>query len=45
MTQAIMVSMDKKNADNYPTRDKGFMLKRLSDIYFVAMTKFYKEYD
>lgn len=45
MTQAIMVSMNKKNAENYPTRDKHFTLKRLNDIYFVAMTKFYKEYD
>ena len=45
MTQAIMVSMDKKNADNYPTRDKQFLIKKLSNLYFVAMTKFYKEYE
>jgi len=40
-----MVSMDKKNADNYPTRDKQFLIKKLSNLYFVAMTKFYKEYE
>lgn len=45
MTQAIMVSINKKNADDYPTRDKGFMIKKLSDIYFVAMTTYYKEYE
>lgn len=45
MTQAIMVSMNKKNADLYPTRDKNFMTKPLKDIYFVAMTKYYKEYE
>lgn len=45
MTQAIMVSIDKKNADEYPTRDRHFMIKKLSDIYFVAMTKYYKEYE
>lgn len=44
LTQAIMVSMDKKVAENYPTRDKHFMTKKLTDIYFVAMTKYYKEY-
>lgn len=45
MTQAIMVSMNKKTADLYPTRDKNFMTKPLKDIYFVAMTKYYKEYE
>ena len=45
MTQAILVSMNKKNAENYPTRDRGFMTKRLSNIYFAAMTKYYKEYE
>lgn len=45
MTQAIMVSIDKKNAEDYPTRDRGFMIKRLSNVYFAAMTKFYKEYN
>ncbi len=45
MTQAILVSMDKKNADLYPNRDRHFTLKRLNDIYFVAMKKFYKEYE
>lgn len=45
MTQAILVSMNPKLADSYPTRNKEFTLKRLKDVYFVAMTKFYKEYD
>lgn len=45
MTQAIMVSIDKRNAEDYPTRDKMFMTKRLSNIYFVAMTRYYKEYE
>lgn len=45
LTQAIMVSIDKKNAQEYPTRDRGFMIKKLSNIYFVAMTKSYKEYE
>lgn len=45
MTQAMMVSIDKKNADEYPTRDRGFMIKRLSNVYFAAMTKYYKEYN
>lgn len=39
-----MVSTNKKIAEEYPTRDKGFMTKKLSNIYFVAMTKYYKEY-
>jgi bisphosphoglycerate-independent phosphoglycerate mutase (AlkP superfamily) len=45
MTQAIMVSINKKIAEEYPTRDRHFMIKRLSNVYFAAMTKFYKEYE
>ena len=45
LTQAIMVSMDKKIAAEYPTRPRHFLIKRLSNIYFVAMTKYYKEYE
>ena len=45
MTQAIMVSMDKKVAEEYPTRDRHFMTKKLTDIYLVTMTKYYKEYN
>ena len=45
ISQAIMVSINKKNAENYPTRDKNFMIKKLDDIYFVAMTKSFKEYE
>ena len=45
MTQAIMVSMHKKNAENYSTRDRHFMIKRLNDIYVATMTKYFKEYE
>lgn len=45
LTQAIMVSINKKNAEEYPTRDRHFLIKRLSNIYFVAMTTYYKEYE
>ncbi len=45
MTQAIMVSIDKKNAEEYPTRDKNFITKPLDDVYFVTMTKYYPEYN
>lgn len=44
MTQAIMVSMDKKNAEQYSTWSKEFMTKKLSNMYFVAMTKYFSEY-
>ncbi len=44
MTQAILVSMDKKNAERYPTWSKEFMTKKLDNIYFVAMTKYFSEY-
>jgi 2,3-bisphosphoglycerate-independent phosphoglycerate mutase len=40
-----MVSMDKKVAEEYPNRDRHFMTKKLTDIYFVTMTRYYKEYD
>lgn len=45
MTQAILVSMDKKTAALYPTRNKDFITKPLKDVYFAAMTKYYKEYE
>ncbi len=45
MTQAIMVSINKKNAEEYPTRDRHFMIKKLNNIYFAAMTRYYNEYD
>ena len=46
MTQAIMVSIDKKNAEDIPNRNINWaMTKRLRDIYFVTMTKYYKEYE
>ncbi len=46
MTQAIMVSCNPKLAKEYPTRPtNGRTVKNLRDIYFVTMTKYYKEYD
>jgi len=45
LTQAIMVSMNRKIADQYSMRDKHFMTKKLTDIYLVTMTKYYNEYD
>lgn len=44
MTQAIMVSLDKKNANEYPTRNKHFTPKNVQDVYFVSMTSYFKEY-
>jgi 2,3-bisphosphoglycerate-independent phosphoglycerate mutase len=46
MTQAIMVSCKPSLAKEYTARPhNGFTLKHLHDVYFVTMTKFYKEYD
>lgn len=45
LTQAIMISMDKKNGDLYQAREKNIITKRLSNIYFATMTKYFKEYD
>ncbi|MCX6825627.1 MAG: 2,3-bisphosphoglycerate-independent phosphoglycerate mutase [candidate division SR1 bacterium] len=45
ITQAIMVSINKKYAEDYPTREKHFLIKRLDNIYFVAMNTYYKEYE
>lgn len=46
MTQAIMVSCNPKLAQEYPTRPtNGWTVKNLRNIYFVTMTKYYKEYD
>ncbi|MCX6823518.1 MAG: 2,3-bisphosphoglycerate-independent phosphoglycerate mutase [candidate division SR1 bacterium] len=45
LTQAIMVSMNRKTAEQYSMRDKHFMTKKLTDIYLVTMTKYYNEYD
>ena len=45
LTQAIMVSLNKKNAEEYPTRPRHFLIKRLSNVYFAAMSKAYKEYE
>lgn len=45
LSQAIIVSMDKKNAEEYPTRDKHFLIKKLDNLYFATMTKYFKEYE
>jgi len=45
MTQAIMVSLDKHNAEDYSKWDQQFMIKDLNNVYFVAMTKYFKEYE
>jgi len=45
LTQAIMVSINKTIADEYPTWDKYFLIKRLNNIYFATMTRYYKEYE
>ena len=44
LTQALMVSMDPAEAKRYQMRGTGCMTKQLKNIYFVAMTKYYKEY-
>lgn len=46
LTQAIMISIDKKHAEEIPNRkSNGVLTKRLQNVYFVAMTKYYKEYN
>lgn len=45
MTQALLVSIDPKLATHYDTRSTNFVTKKLNNIYFVAMTKYFKEYD
>jgi hypothetical protein len=40
-----MVSMDKSNAKEYAARSSGFMTKKLDNLYFVAMTQYFKEYE
>lgn len=45
LTQAIMISIDKKNGDLYPQREKNFITKRLTNIYFATMTKYFPEYE
>ena len=45
MTQALMVSQNPKKAELYEKWNKWFITKSMPNIYFVAMTKYYKEYD
>ena len=45
MTQALMVSKDPEKAELYEKWNKAFITKGMPNLYFVAMTKYYKEYD
>ena len=45
MTQALMVSQNSKKAELYEKWNKAFITKSMPNLYFVAMTKYYKEYD
>jgi len=45
MTQALMVSQNQKKADLYEKWSSAFIIKSMPNLYFVAMTKYYKEYD
>ena len=45
MTQALMVSQNSKKAELYEKWNKSFITKSMPNLYFVAMTKYYKEYD
>jgi hypothetical protein len=45
MTQALMVSQNSKKAELYEKGNKSFITKSMPNLYFVAMTKYYKEYD
>ena len=45
MTQALMVSQNPKKSELYEKWNTGFITKSMPNLYFVAMTKYYKEYD
>ena len=45
MTQALIVSQNSKKAELYEKWNKWFIVKNMPNLYFVAMTKYYKEYD
>lgn len=45
MTQALQVSKDEKKAELYDKWNSAFITKKMPNLYFVAMTKYYKEYD
>ncbi len=45
MTQALVVSKTPEKAELYEKWNKGFITKNMPNLYFVAMTKYYKEYD
>lgn len=44
-TQALQVSKDEKKSELYEKRSSAFITKKLPNLYFVAMTKYFKEYD
>ena len=45
MTQALQVSQDEKKIGLCEKWNPIFITKRMPNLYFVAMTKYYKEYD
>ena len=45
LTQALMVSKKKENADSYEKWDPNFTVKSLPNLYLVTMTKYFKEYE
>ena len=45
VTQALMVSQNPKKAELYEKWSNAFITKSMQNLYLVAMTKYYKEYD
>jgi bisphosphoglycerate-independent phosphoglycerate mutase (AlkP superfamily) len=45
MTQALLVSQNLENGKLYEKWNSAFITKSMPNLYFVAMTKYYKEYD
>lgn len=45
LTQSIMISMDQKNGELYSAREHNIITKRLTNIYFATMTKYFNEYE
>ena len=45
MTQSLMVSQNPKKAELYEKWSNAFITKSMQNLYLVAMTKYYKEYD
>ena len=45
MTQALLVSQNLEKGKLYEKWNSAFITKSMPNLYFVAMTKYYKEYD